>query len=38
MSAMTGNTAWPEALPTVHDLDHSAECDTCQASDATTSG
>lgn len=36
MAGMREHTAWPEALPSVHDLDHSAECDTCQASDTTT--
>lgn len=36
MAGMPGNTAWPEALPTVHDLDHSIGCDPCQDSDTTT--
>lgn len=36
MAGMPGNTAWPEALPTVQDLDHSADCGDCQAADPDT--
>lgn len=33
MAALKGTTSWPEAMPDVEDLPHSAECTDCQGSD-----